>query len=936
MSSSALVFLLAQIFLLFNLFWSFTLKNCTMEFSETVMVLCQQRLLQEIPDDAPLNSEVLDVSSNQISQIKSPDLKRLTQLTILLLTQNRLCHIDDEAFVNLKKLKILNLSQNKLTNLTGLVFAGLNTLTSLNLAHNHISQIAPNVFEPLSSLTHVHFHHNYIRNLTDVAAVFSLPNIELVSLSNNRLTSFDSDELPFNSSNIRIISFEYNKVQTFSLKRDIFPHLHSIQLTGTRQFEWHVASDAFLSNVTNISLSRVSLASFSAILSSTPALQDLTLESIEQRSLKQFVQVACLTTSIKTLTLTFLTLQSTDDQLFQPCSRLYELKLPFNNMEQLSNQSLKSLTQLRLLHITHNQLQKVPVTVCQLWTLEELDLSYNSIREISCLDFASLANLTSLSLRRNHIVHLEECYFQKLHSLEKLDLGHNPVRTIESAFRVGLWHLQVLLLNQNMDRFTLRPGAFRNLTSLRVLNLKSTNYIFTLDGVFEGLEKLVRLVSWTSTMTREFFGGLRDLKYLELHIKSFYVNTRADRNSSDEPPFSNLHNLTELLIFVDPAFTVDFSPDLFQGLKSLVSLKVEYFFRASIHPRMFTHTPLLTSLSITNSDFSFLSPEVFNPITKLQTLDLSKNKLNTLHFLGKLHALQMLVVQENRLSIINETLFQTLPSLTYLDLSKNALFCDCLNAAFQEWVRSSNRTQVVGGATYQCLSPVTQSEQRFLDFDTRLCTIDFGFIFFAASSSMTLLTLVISLVYHFLRWPLTYAYNLFLAYLYDTKQRRRNAADRYDAFISYNAHDEEWVYNEMLPVLEGHQGWRLCLHHRDFQPGKPIVENITDAIYSSRKTLCVISRHYLQSEWCSREIQMASVRLFDEHRDVLVLLFLEELSPWRLSPYYRMRRLVKKRSYLSWPRASQHRDVFWQKVQQALQTDAHPDDNHRIVQSEEE
>uniref|UniRef100_A0A3B4BEJ5 Uncharacterized protein n=1 Tax=Periophthalmus magnuspinnatus TaxID=409849 RepID=A0A3B4BEJ5_9GOBI len=716
---SALVFLLAQIFLLFNLFWSFTLKNCTMEFSETVMVLCQQRLLQEIPDDAPLNSEVLDVSSNQISQIKSPDLKRLTQLTILLLTQNRLCHIDDEAFVNLKKLKILNLSQNKLTNLTGLVFAGLNTLTSLNLAHNHISQIAPNVFEPLSSLTHVHFHHNYIRNLTDVAAVFSLPNIELVSLSNNRLTSFDSDELPFNSSNIRIISFEYNKVQTFSLKRDIFPHLHSIQLTGTRQFEWHVASDAFLSNVTNISLSRVSLASFSAILSSTPALQDLTLESIEQRSLKQFVQVACLTTSIKTLTLTFLTLQSTDDQLFQPCSRLYELKLPFNNMEQLSNQSLKSL--------------------------------------------------------------------------EKLDLGHNPVRTIESAFRVGLWHLQVLLLNQNMDRFTLRPGAFRNLSSLRVLNLKSTNYIFTLDGVFEGLEKLVRLVSWTSTMTREFFGGLRDLKYLELHIKSFYVNTRANRNSSDEPPFSNLHNLTELLIFVDPAFTVDFSPDLFQGLKSLVSLKVD--------------------------DFSFLSPEVFNPITKLQTLDLSKNKLNTLHFLGKLHALQMLVVQENRLSIINETLFQTLPSLTYLDLSKNALFCDCLNAAFQEWVRSSNRTQVVGGATYQCLSPVTQSEQRFLDFDTRLCTIDFGFIFFAASSSVTLLTLVISLVYHFLRWPLTYAYNLFLAYLYDTKQRRRNAADRYDAFISYNAHDEEWVYNEMLPVLEGHQGWRLCLHHRDFQPG---------------------------------------------------------------------------------------------------------------------
>lgn len=35
------------------------------------------------------------------------------------------------------------------------------------------------------------------------------------------------------------------------------------------------------------------------------------------------------------------------------------------------------------------------------------------------------------------------------------------------------------------------------------------------------------------------------------------------------------------------------------------------------------------------------------------------------------------------------------------------------------------------------------------------------------------------------------------------------------------------------------------------------MENITDAIYGSRKTICVISRRYLESEWCSREIQVA-------------------------------------------------------------------------------
>ncbi|KAJ3587615.1 hypothetical protein NHX12_011212 [Muraenolepis orangiensis] len=36
------------------------------------------------------------------------------------------------------------------------------------------------------------------------------------------------------------------------------------------------------------------------------------------------------------------------------------------------------------------------------------------------------------------------------------------------------------------------------------------------------------------------------------------------------------------------------------------------------------------------------------------------------------------------------------------------------------------------------------------------------------------------------------------------------------------------------------------------------IVNITEAIYGSRKTAWVISRHYLENEWCSREIQMAS------------------------------------------------------------------------------
>ncbi|KAJ4943513.1 hypothetical protein JOQ06_006013 [Pogonophryne albipinna] len=105
----------------------------------------------------------------------------------------------------------------------------------------------------------------------------------------------------------------------------------------------------------------------------------------------------------------------------------------------------------------------------------------------------------------------------------------------------------------------------------------------------------------------------------------------------------------------------------------------------------------------------------------------------------------------------------------------------------------------------------------------------------------------------------------------------------------------------------------------ELSTGKPIIENITDAIYGSRKTICVITRRYLQSEWCSREIQMASFRLLDEQKDVLILIFLEDIPAHQLSPYYRMRKLLKKRSYLSWPQAGQHTGVFWQNVRRALE-----------------
>ncbi|KAJ3581554.1 hypothetical protein NHX12_016519, partial [Muraenolepis orangiensis] len=306
--------------------------------------------------------------------------------------------------------------------------------------------------------------------------------------------------------------------------------------------------------------------------------------------------------------------------------------------------------------------------------------------------------------------------------------------------------------------------------------------------------------------------------------------------------------------------------------------------------------------------------------------------LRSLDFLlhANLTELEFLQVRKNSFSVISEPVMQSLPALVYLDMQGNSFTCDCDNAWFLQWVITNKQTQVSDAYNFECNFPPNLKGRKLLELDVRSCTVDVGFVCYISTACAVMVVMAVSFTHHFLQWHLVYAYYLLLAFLYNTKHKDKRAHP-YDAFVSYNANDEHWVLGELLPKLEDEQGWRLCLHHRDFQPGKPIMENITDAIYGSRKTICVISHDYLASEWCSREIQVASFRLFDEQKDVLILVFLEDIPMQQLSPYHRMRRLLKRQTYLSWSRAVAHPDLFWEKLRQALETREDPAGEHLLL-----
>lgn len=70
----------------------------------------------------------------------------------------------------------------------------------------------------------------------------------------------------------------------------------------------------------------------------------------------------------------------------------------------------------------------------------------------------------------------------------------------------------------------------------------------------------------------------------------------------------------------------------------------------------------------------------------------------------------------------------------------------------------------------------------------------------------------------------------------------------YDAFLSYCADDEEdraWVEDVAVPYLEGRLGLQLCLEHRDFIIGEPLLSEAARAVRESRYTVAVLTPSYM-------------------------------------------------------------------------------------------
>ncbi|KAM4807689.1 toll-like receptor 2, partial [Rhinophrynus dorsalis] len=329
-------------------------------------------------------------------------------------------------------------------------------------------------------------------------------------------------------------------------------------------------------------------------------------------------------------------------------------------------------------------------------------------------------------------------------------------------------------------------------------------------------------------------------------------------------------------------------------------------------------TCIPTTVEILDLSSNYLT-EFLTDLPNLKELYVSNNRLTNLPDDARLPNLETLIIRSNKLNDFFKSDLDLFPKLMTMDGSNNNYICSC---QFLDFIQYNTITLLGWPDNYICDSPSSVRDKKIQE--AKLPTLMCHKTLVVTLSCIILLlfiALIVALCYFLhVMWYV----KMIWAWL-KAKRKPMKTYDReicYDAFISYSERDSEWVENMMVQELETTSPpMKLCLHKRDFVPGKWIIDNIIDAMEKSYKTLFVLSEHFVQSEWCKYELEFSHFRLFDENNDTAILILLEPIEKETIPKRFcKLRKLMNTKTYLEWPTEEEQQEQFWFNLKSALRT----------------
>ena len=561
-----------------------------------------------------------------------------------------------------------------------------------------------------------------------------------------------------------------------------------------------------------------------------------------------------------------------------------------NSITEVHFGALLYIPNIEALVLKGNFISKHPYFLLQIMLLRRLrilDLSeqnWNSQEPLDASEYNSLKSFLSLSLqtqpyRTNANVTYSNYTFKSRYDILPNNTSGQPILDIELPPFPLPPFLEFISIRRN-------PGNYFNIlddNDIMVDERNSLNYIDASEFVIREIGTPVR--------------GL-------IHLN--FVNMQSCRTETINAEFySHFPSLETLLIGNN---------------------KIANVLHKNTDGRLFMNNTNLKSLDLAANNISFIPNNTFKALENIRYINLSDNTLTDLArgLLHNITSLGHLNLRGNRFTDIRKHTRSEMDSIAEnggleVDLGENPLVCTCKTLEFLEWMHAT-RVMFISGEMYRC---------RYLDGDdVRLVDLDLPTlkrrcgpisapvleVVIPVAGSVLVVSVVLALVAYRYRWRLRYFIFISSRFWRRYEEENELQAYVYDAFVAFNGRDVEWVVSKLRPMMENTFGYRLCIHDRDFLPGAIIEETIVEVIETSRKTILVLSRNFLGSNWCHFEMQMARSRLFRDGRDCLILVLLEDLASEEVSKSRTLRNLLDTKTYIKWPKNEADQEIFWKQL----------------------
>ncbi|XP_040004787.1 toll-like receptor 7 isoform X2 [Xiphias gladius] len=912
--------------------------------------------LNSIPKGLPSNLVLLSLEVNNIYYISKANLSELRNVEILYLGQN--CYYRNPCNVSYD-IEIGAFSQ-------------LDSLTFLSLKSNNLSFIPHQL---PTSLKELYLYNNNIQEVTD-EDFKNLTNLEILDISGNcprcYNAPFPCNPCPGNSP-LKISKTAFNrltKLKTLRLHSNSLTYVPSEWFTNTTELRVLDLSSNFLAR-------EIGDTKFPHFLGK---LEELDLSfNYELQRYPQTLTLSCSFSSLKSLKIlrlkgfVFQQLKPESIAPLKPLSNLEVLDLGTNFIKMTNLSILMELKSFKIISLSDNKISSPsdgqdafgfsggeplywsPMSAAAQYQSKEVrEIHYFSYDEYarSCKykdkELGVVASFVkrecsqfgkTLDVSRNNIFFLHS-RFLNLRELRCLNLSGNAMsQSLNGSEFTYLSNLQYLDFSLNrLD--LLYSTAFQELKSLVVLDISNNNHYFESEGL---------------THMLNFTRNLKNLKILLMNHNKISTSTNTELESQSLERLEFRDNRLDMLWRDGDTRYVNY----FKKLLNLTVLDISHNNLNFIPDQVFSSLPdKLSELYIKNNKLKSFAWKKLQLLHSLQVLDLSGNSLDTVPMLSDCtKSLKKLILHKNQILQLAQDFLKDAYNLKYLDLSfnhiqhiekssfpddvvnqmdmlllhKNRFMCACNATWFVTWLNSTKVTIPRLATDVTCAAPGAQRGHPVISVDLLACQHNYlSIILYTLMTSLVLSFLTLSISSHLFLWDVWYIYHFCRAKLkgYD---RLYSQSSVYDAFVIYDKEDpamSEWVMKEMCVHLEDHGGhcFKLCLEERDWIPGCPLIDNLSQSIHRSRRTLFILTNKYIKSGNFKTAFYMANQRLMDEKNDVIVLIFLEHV-PCN-SKYLRLRKRLYKRSVLEWPTNPQAQPYFWFSLRSVLATESHKQYNN--------